>query len=468
MLAARPALFCSALLLLCSGCALYPTKPPRPALPAAFEQVSTTSDVVWPSANWYHGFGSVELDELIASAQTNNLDIARAATRVRQADAHARQAHASLLPSVEAAGNPDYLGGHAFNGAGGHEFDWSALLSATYEVDFWGRNRAVLDSAKAARVASRADRDTVSLTALAGVAGTYFQVLSLRSRLAISDSNVEAARDLTDIVEARCREGLASPAEVAAQRSVLAAANLLIPDLQQMQQEALSALALLVGVAPEGFDVQGGGLDGLQEPAIAPGIPSDLLLRRPDILSAEANLTAASADLVAARAALFPTLTLTAAGGLQDPALNAAVNTISGIGPTLSVAASLTQPIFNGGKLRAARDEAQAKEQELTLDYRAAILAALVDVENALSAIHRLDLARDAQHENVLQSQRAFDAAQERYKAGTSDYLSVLDAQRVLFVARDQSDQYQLARLQALVSLCKALGGGWQAPPSGA
>jgi outer membrane protein, multidrug efflux system len=228
----------------------------------------------------------------------------------------------------------------------------------------------------------------------------------------------------------------------------------------------LSALALLVGETPEGFDVHGAGLDSLQEPVIAPGLPSDLLLRRPDIVSAEANLTAASADLLAARAALFPTLTLTAAGGLQDPALNAAVNTISGIGPSLSLAASLTTPIFNAGKLRAVRDEAQAKEDELMLDYRAAILAALVDVENALSAIHRLDLAKDAQHENVLQSQRAFDVAQERYKAGTSDYLSVLDAQRVLFVARDQSGQYQLARLQALVSLCKALGGGWQASPA--
>jgi outer membrane protein, multidrug efflux system len=466
MSAVRLSIF-TVLFALIGGCTLHPSSPPRVEAPGLFDQMPSTQTPAWPSADWYRGFASSELDALIEQAQSGNLDIARAAARVRQADARARQAHAGILPNLEATGSPTYMAGHSFSHGNGHEFDWSALLSATYEIDFWGKNRAALDSVRASGMATRADRDTVGMTTLAGIANTYFAVLSLRGRLTLARSNVAAAQTLTDIVDARFKEGLVSPAEVAAQRSVLASAQLVIPDLEQMEQETLSALALLVGRGPEGFKVQSEGLNGLQEPAIAPGLPSELLLRRPDVLSAEANLAAASADVVAARAALFPTLSLTANGGLANPALNAAVDVISGVGPTASVAASLTQPIFNGGRLRAARDEAQAREQELALDYRSAILSALVDVENALSAIHRLDESKDAQRENVLQTQQAFDAAQARFKSGNIDYLSVLDAQRAVFLARDQLGQYRLARLQALVGLCRALGGGWQSPRGG-
>jgi outer membrane protein, multidrug efflux system len=137
---------------------------------------------------------------------------------------------------------------------------------------------------------------------------------------------------------------------------------------------------------------------------------------------------------------------------------------LSGVGPTLNLGASLAQPIFDGGRLRAVTAEARAKEQELAGSYRAAIVAALVDVENSLSAIRHLDAARAFEEETVTQSERAFEGAQLRYKAGNGDYLSVLEAQRSLSTVRDQYSRYRLARLQALVSLCKALGGGWQAP----
>jgi outer membrane protein TolC len=179
---------------------------------------------------------------------------------------------------------------------------------------------------------------------------------------------------------------------------------------------------------------------------------------------AEAQLRSANANLVAARAALFPSFSLTAAGGLQNPALNAAVITLSGVGPTLNLGASITQPIFDGGRLRAQRAEAQAKDEELLAAYRAAILSALVDVENALASRQHLEDSRALQEENVAQSTRAFEGATLRYHAGTGDFLTVLEAQRTLFAARDQYSQYRLARFQALVALCKALGGGWQAP----
>ena len=452
---------------LCAGCTLRAAKPVEPALPAAFEKVLPGEPANWPSKDWYHSFASVELDALISEAVSNNFDLDTARARVAQADARARQARAGILPTVDAGGNANYLAGHSVNGSA-HETDWAALLSASYEVDFWGKNRATANSARYLAVASRADRDTVALTALAGVANSYFQVLSLRERLAVARSNVDAARKLMDVVDSRFKVGLSNPVEVATQRAALASAELTIPELEQLQEEAVASLAVLLGRPPEGFKVEGAPLESLTEPSVAAGLPSELLRRRPDIFTAESNLRSASADLVAARAALFPSLTLTAAGGVQNPALNAAITSLSGVGPTLNLGAALAQPIFNGGRLRAARAEAQAKQQESATSYRAAIVAALVDVENSLSAIRHLDAARDFQNENMEQSARAFEGAELRYKQGAGDFLSVLEAQRILYTVRDQFIQYRLARLQALVSLCKALGGGWQTPDTAA
>ena len=230
---------------------------------------------------------------------------------------------------------------------------------------------------------------------------------------------------------------------MATQRAALATVEKTVPELEQTQREATAALAALLGRPPEGFSITGGALESLQEPVVGPGLPSELLRRRPDVFTAEANLQSASADVVAARAALFPSLSLTAAGGVQNPALNAAITSLSGVGPTLNLGASITQPIFNAGRLRAARDEARAKEQELATSYRSAIVAALVDVENSLSAIHHLNAARAFEEETVAQSERAFEGARLRYKAGNGDFLSVLEAQRTLYAVRDQYSPVQ-------------------------
>jgi NodT family efflux transporter outer membrane factor (OMF) lipoprotein len=450
------------LTLLASGCALHEVRHSPPALPAAFEGRAGNDDVSWPSAHWYEEFGSAELQTLIGRASSNNLDLAMARARVTQADARARQAGAAILPSVDAGGNANYLSGHSSAGSA-HETDWAALLSASYEVDFWGKNRATARSASRLADAARADRDTVALTTLAGVADGYFQVLSLREQLDIARSNLGAAQKLLDVIQARFDAGLSNPVELATQKAALAAAALVIPDLERQEAEALAALALLSGRAPENFSIEGRSLDALREPKIGSGLPSELLTRRPDIFMAESNMLAADADSTAARAALFPSLSLTAAGGVQNPALNAAVISLSGVGPTVSLGASITQTIFDHGRLKALRTEALAKDEELIAAYRAAILSALVDVENALSALSRLDDARALQAENLQQSERAFEGASLRYKAGSGDFLSVLEAQRTLYTAREQFGQYKLARFQALVALCKALGGGWQA-----
>jgi multidrug efflux system outer membrane protein len=444
-----------------TGCTLQAPRPPAPALPETFAH--TSGGASWPSSDWYRGFGSTELDGLIDQAVTNNFDLQAAHWRIEQALERATQAHAALLPSVDGLGNINYLSGHSRDG-GLHETVWSALLSASYEIDFWGKNRAAADSARNSLIASQADRDTLALTTLAAIANEYFQLLSFRERLDIAHANVAAARKLVEIVDSRYHAGFANPAEVATQRAALAATQLQIPELQRLEDESVNALASFVGRQPEGFGVQGVSLDSLQEPAVAPGLPVELLRRRPDILVAEANLAAASADTVVARAALYPSLSLTLQGGVANPAVNAAVNALAGVGPSLNLGAALTEPLFDAGKLRSQSREVQAKEQETLTSYKSALIAALVDVENSLGALRHLDDAREAQNANLQESTRAFEAAQTRYQHGNGDFLAVLEAQKLLFTARDQYSQYKLARLQAVIAICKALGGGWQAP----
>jgi NodT family efflux transporter outer membrane factor (OMF) lipoprotein len=448
--------------LLACGCASE--RPPQapPIAPAAFEYGTAAPGASWPAQDWYRGFGSDELDDFVDLAVRDNTDLTVARERVAQADARARQAGAAILPKVSVDANATYLSGHSQQGSG-HELDWFAMLSASYEVDFWGKNRATANAARLQAGASRADRDTVALTLLGGVAGEYFQVLALRERLTIARANRDAAQKILAAVQARYDAGVASPTKLASQKAAWYAAQIVIADLEQLEIEARATLALLLGRPPENFEVRADNLDSLREPVVAAGLPSELLTRRPDVVMAEANLHAAHANLTAARAAMFPSLTLTAAAGVQNPALPAVVLTIPGVGPSYSAIAGLTQPIFDHGRLAAQRDEALAKEQELLATYRAAIIASLVDVEKALSSLQHLDAVREFQQGSVAESERAFEGAQLRYQRGSGDFLTLLESQRTLYGARDQLAQYRLARLQALVALCKALGGGWNA-----
>lgn len=433
-------------------------QPPR-EVPAAF-QYGTAREGSWPAQDWYRGFGSEELNGFVDLAVSNNGDLAAARERVLQADARARQAGAAILPSVDANANANYLSGHSQQGSG-HELDWLAMLSASYEVDFWGKNRAGARAAAFEAAASRAERDTVALTMLGGVAEEYFQVLALRERIAIAQSNRDNAQKVLAVVQARFDGGVANPVDLAAQKAALYSAQIALSDLEQSEVEARAALAVLLGRMPENFQVEGRSLDPLTEPTVAAGLPSELLTRRPDVVRAEADLRAASANLTAARAAMLPSLALTAGAGVQNPALPATVLTIAGAGPSLALTANLTQPIFNHGKLRAQRDETAARERELLVAYRSAVLAALVDVEKALSALQHLNVERDFESGNLAESERAFEGAQLRYQKGSGDFRTLLEAQRTLYSARDQFTQYRLARLEGLIALCKALGGGW-------
>jgi len=425
---------------------------PAQTVPAAFEQMASANAPIWPAPEWWRGFGSSELDGLIAATQTGNLDLAAAETRVLQADASVRQSGAALLP---------FVGVGADASKQTHSGSFSVSLGASYEFDFWGRNRDLLAASKAIATATRADRETVALTATAGTATTYFQLLSLRERLSIARQNLESAQSVLTITEARVRNGIATPLELAQQRSQIAGLQSVIPQLQQQELLTRAALALLLGLSPEGFDVAGADIENISLPEVAPGLPAELLTRRPDVAAAEASLQSAHANVQAARAAFFPTLSLTGSGGLASAALTGLIaNPVASYGLGLSLA----QTIFDGGQLTAQSDAARAREQELIASYRSTVLTAFSDVETSLGGIAHFREQEGYEAEQVAQSQTAFDIAQVRYREGIADYLAVLDAQRTLYSARDSLGQVKLQRLQAAVALYKALGGGWTSP----
>jgi len=456
-----PVFSCAAVIL--AACATTPPPGLKAGdVPATFEQKTIANAPMWPAKDWWTNYNDPQLSTLMEQAQANNLDIAQAAARLRQADARARQAGAALLPQVGASANLDTLYGRA-NGISVRETDYNAGLDVSYELDFWGKNRDLLDSAKAQLRASQADRATVALSVASGVATTYFQLLSLRERLSVARANLKSAEDILGVVQRRVTAGYSASADLIQQRAALAAQQAQIPALEQQALEARNALAILLGRPPEGFTVTGESLGGLMPPAVAPGLPSALLARRPDIMAAEANLAAAHADLAAARTAYFPSISLTANGGVAYPALAAAIDTLPGVGLAAGAGAGLAQIIFDGGRTEGRIEESRAREEELLAAYRAAVIASFSDVENGLGSFAHLGAQESALQEQANQAERVLNAARRRYLAGAADFLVVTDAQRALYTARDQLSDIRRARLTASVALFKAMGGGFTA-----
>jgi len=443
-----------------AGCAA-----PRPApvatttaLPAQWQAGAQEGAQEGVTADWWRSFGSAELDALVRQAQAQSLDVAAAVARVQQAGASARIAGAALLPEVGAslnASRQQRLGGNASVNGSVNGSLFGAGLSASYEIDFWGRHRAERDSALAALQASVFDRDTLQLTVTAGVATAWLQAVALGERIAIGQNNLQSAQRLLALIESRARAGAATPLELAQQRGLVAGQRRGVEALRQQAGDARSALALLLGQRG-GPDIATQTLAALRPPSIAAGLPAELLTRRPDIARAEAQLAAADANLLAARAALLPRVTLT--GGLAtggDPLRRVFDN------PLYSLAAGLAAPVFDAGRLAAGRDLAQARREELLAGYRAAIACAFTDTEVALNAVAGVAAQSAAQAEELAQAQRALTLAEHRYRAGADSLLTLLDAQRTLYAAQDGAVQLQALGLQAAVALYKALGGGW-------
>jgi multidrug efflux system outer membrane protein len=428
--------------------------------PAAWESADAAHPD-WPSSQWWEGFKSPELLQLINTAEQTNDDLKASLARVDEADAQARIAGAALYPSLQADGGAQrvhqIVPGLGPNPQTASQF--SAGLSASYELDFWGKNREARRAALELAAASRFDQQTVRLSVLASVATTYFQTLEVRDRLQFARDNLKSAEGILKGLRTEQSIGTATALDVAQQATTVATLSASIPPLVEQLGQAKDALAILTGQSPESLQLGDGTLKDLSEPTISPGLPSELLVRRPDVAEAEANLKSANANIAVARAALLPNISLTGSGGFASAALGTLFNPISRV---YDVSAALTQPIFEGGALTGQYQYSKARYRELLADYHKAVISAFGNVDDSLIALEQTSDQLQRQQVAVSSAQSAFDFAQKQFHAGTINILTLLNTETALFAAEDLLVQVKYARLQALVGLFNALGGGWQ------
>jgi outer membrane protein, multidrug efflux system len=427
-------------------------------IPERYKTAHNLSPTLPPALDWWRGFRSRELTSLIEEAQTANFDIAAAVAKIIQADARSKIAGAPLLPAVDF----DASATRSRPPGGPDRANLQVALNASYEIDFWGKNRATSRAAQQSAIAARFDRDTVAISTVVSVATAYFLVLSSQDRLRIARRNVEAADRVLTLIRQRQEAGTASALEVAQQETLVAQQRALIPLLDEALRQNIATLALLIGRPPEFVRVRGGSLYSLGIPRVSPGLPSELLYQRPDIRSAEATVAATDANVEAARAAFFPSITLTGQGGFSSNALRALFRPESAF---YSLAAGLTQPIFDGFLLEGQLELVQGQQLESLSLYRRAVVSGFTDVERALISIQDSAERERLQQQVVDSSQRAFDIGETRLREGTIDLVTLLITQQALFTAEENRVTARLARLQAVLALYQALGGSWLPKP---
>jgi NodT family efflux transporter outer membrane factor (OMF) lipoprotein len=475
---------CGILLVQTLGGCILGTERPDIALdiPRAYRAAGRAPEAAMPKLDWWREFRSRELTALIEEAEVANFDIAAAVARIVQADAQARITGAALLPTVDFNASATRtrtsqagIGGTVVttdgvvtsSGGGGGQSErvsYRTSLSASYQLDFWGKNRAALRSAEEVANAARFDREVVALTTMTSVANAYFLVLGAQDRLRIANENLRSATRILDLIRQRVAVGTASELDTAQQETLVAVQRAAIPPLDQQVRQSMATLGLLVGRPPEYLKVRGGSMSAVAIPRVTPGLPSQLIVQRPDIREAEANLASANANVEVARAAFLPSIQLTGEYGVTSTALK---NLFTPQAIFYQIAAGLTQPIFHGGALQGQLDLQRGKQEELLQTYRKSIISAFTDVEKALIAVQNLARQEQLQSQAVASSRRAFELSETRLRQGTIDLVVVLTAQQSLFQAQDNLSQVRLARLQAMVALFQALGGGWPAKRDG-
>jgi len=441
------------------ACTANPQPLNRPGdLPPSFTAPSDKSAPVWPKAAWWAGFGSDELTPLEETAQKENLDIAQAAARVLQAEANDGVALAALFPTLGADIGVTRSGGNSSIPRAHNAFN--AGLTASYQQGFFGTQYFNLQAAREDLRAARYAAAVTGISISSQVASEYFTVLSYRERIALANANIAAAKRILAITQAKVNSGVTSNLELAQQQAQLAQEESTLPGFIEAEKEARYSLAILLGRAPEGFDIKAQNLDGIMAPSVQPGLPSELLLRNPPIAQAEAQLYAAHANVDAARSLYFPSLNLSADTGYGP--VSSLSNLFGPAGFVWSVGASVAQTIFDGGAIHARNDAARAQQLELIAAYRKAVFTGFQDVETALGTVKSTTDQLALIDTQTRADAEAFRISELQYREGTIDILALLINQQSLFNAQQALALSKLARLNAYLSLYNALGGGWE------
>jgi NodT family efflux transporter outer membrane factor (OMF) lipoprotein len=297
------------------------------------------------------------------------------------------------------------------------------------------------------------------ISVAAQVADEYFTVLSFRERIAIAQSNIAAAKRILAIVQAKVNSGVSSNLDLAQEQALVASQEASLPALIQAEKQARYSLAVLLGRAPEGYDIKAQNLDGIDAPSVQPGLPSELLLRNPSIAQAEAQLFAAHANVDAARTLYFPSLNFSSGASYGASHLS---DLFGPAGFIWNIGAGVLQTIFDGGRIHAQNDQAKAIQTELVANYRKTVFTSFQDVETALDQMKAFTDQLALIEVQTKASAEAFRISELQYREGTIDILSLLQNQQQLFSAQQALVQTKLSRLEANISLYSALGGGWE------
>jgi multidrug efflux system outer membrane protein len=456
------------------GCKVGPDykRPEATRIPAAYAGATNGWKVAEPQAhllkgNWWEIFGDPELNRLEAEAVAANQQLKAAFARFEEARAITDVTKAGLFPNIalsaayarqrESANRPSILTGLPI-GHGSTFNDFVVPLDLNYEVDLWGRVRRSLESAQAQAQASADDLGTFRLLIEAEVAADYVTLRSLDAELAIVRSTIEVFRKSLVLTRDRRAGGIVSDLDVAQAETVFRTARAQLPAIALQRAQFQHALAVLIGQPASSFEIPERTLT-TTPPAIPPGLPSELLERRPDIAAAERRMAAANANIGVAKAAFFPTVRLNGTAGFESVSASTLFNWPSRL---WSFGPSLTTPLFQGGALRAGLRFTKAVYEETVANYRQTVLIAFQEVEDNLSAQSLLASEYEEEASALRAANRQLEIANDRYRDGLVTYLEVATAQNLVLGLELTVVQLRGQQLVTAVTLIKALGGGWQ------
>jgi len=428
-----------------------------------FFKTSTNERLPAPTELWWKEFGSDELNEFVDIAIANNFDLRIAIARVTQARAQVDVVNAALFPVVDLV--PAYAIQAPSTGIGSsaNTTQWNSRSSyqlgvqTSYEVDIWGKKGFNTQSAISQALASEYNRDAIALSLVGDVATNYFQVISLNERIAVGEKNLIEIRKISKGIKRRIDMGDSTLIDLSQQLILQNNTEALVISQKLQRDDAIYRLATLMGRTPSSIKVKMDTLESVNVAVVQPGLPSDLLCRRPDIRRAEALLESSQADLYAARANILPSFALTGGGGYGSFALNTITAPQSFF---YNFGASIVAHVFDGGKRRAEERVADAKNVEMLETYASTVLAALRDVEGSLSGIHYTAEGYGYSNQARLQAQKLAAMSARVVELGGMDYVQLYEIQRSVFTAEDAAVNAKFDQLRASVSLFKAIGGG--------
>jgi outer membrane protein, multidrug efflux system len=449
-----------------AGCAPVGPDYHRPDLdvPKSFaEREPAPATLSGVPVDWWRLYRDPTLDRLVATGLAQGADVRLAIARVEEAAALVREANATLLPEIDASGAASRSGSSrqtpSVRASGLSTVDNFALSANTaFELDFWGRLRRLREAAQAQFAATDYARGVVGLTLSAAIARTYFNLRSLDAQIVVSDESLKAAEDSVAITRRRAEGGISSELDVYQAEGNRAQLAAQLKELQRLRSVSLHQLGVLTSDLR--LELPPGDLRTVPSPPLPPaGLPSTLLERRPDLRQAEASLMAANAQIGVARAAQLPTISLTASLGLQSDNLAHLVSPGAGI---WSVGVGLLGPVIDWGRYAARTAEAEARARQAAIAYEQALQTAFRDVSDALSNVGFAAQTEQDLNARVQSASNSLRLATQRYEAGYSAYLEVLDAQRTLNDAQLALVRNRQSFLTFTVDLMNALGGGWQ------